>query len=167
MPARKRLDLLSFTPFRLNRLAAEFSQALAADYDRFGIDIPEWRVLATLGQHDTARSAQYVVTCTRTHKSRISRAVAHLVELGLIARGESDDNRREVMLTLTAQGQAVYEGLVPILLRREQAVMTCLTEMEAQTLSRLLTKLEASFGLILCAEESADLGAGGEKVHGE
>jgi len=152
MPARNRLDLLSFTPFRLNRLAAEFSQVLAADYERFGIDIPEWRVLATLGQHATARSAQYVVTCTRTHKSRISRAVAHLVELGLVARGESDDNRREVMLTLTAPGRAVYEEMVPILLGREQAVMACLTEAEAQAWSRLLTKLEASFGLKRCAE---------------
>ncbi len=65
-----RLNLLSFSPFRLNRLATEFSQALAADYARFGIDIPEWRVLATLGQHDGPRSAAYVVRCTRTHKSR-------------------------------------------------------------------------------------------------
>src|SRR5690349_21081885 len=70
------LNLLSFVPFRLNRLAAEISNALAADYARFGIDIPEWRVLATLGMHDEARSANYVVRCTRTHKSHISRAVS-------------------------------------------------------------------------------------------
>ncbi len=72
----ERLNLLKFMPFRLNRLAAEFSNALAMEYmARFGIDIPEWRVLATLGLHDAPRSAQYVVRCTRTHKSRISRAV--------------------------------------------------------------------------------------------
>lgn len=152
MSARRRLDLLAFMPFRLNRLAAEFSQTLAADYARFGIDIPEWRVLATLGQHAEARSAQYVVRCTRTHKSRISRAVSHLVEMGLVARDASEEGGREIMLRLTPQGRAAYEELVPLLLRREQAVMACLTAEEAASLGRLLGKLEGAFGLLRCGD---------------
>jgi DNA-binding MarR family transcriptional regulator len=155
MPVRARLDLLRFIPFRLNRLAASFSQALADDYARFGIDIPEWRVLATLGQHDGACSAQYVATCTRTHKSRISRAVAHLVALGLVVRGDSGENGRTVMLTLTRQGRGIYEELVPILLARERTVMACLDEGEMATFERLLGKLEAGFGLMSCADGKA------------
>lgn len=142
-----RLDLLSFSPFRLNRLATEFSQALAADYARFGIDIPEWRVLATLGQHEDPRSAAYVVRCTRTHKSRISRAVGHLIELGLVARRDDGDDRREIMLQLTEKGRSIYAELVPILLAREAKLLSGFSEVQKREFERLLTVLEGSLGL--------------------
>lgn len=148
-----RLNLLSFSPFRLNRLATEFSQALAADYARFGIDIPEWRVLATLGQHDGPRSAAYVVRCTRTHKSRISRAVSHLMELGLVERQEGGDDRREIMLQLTAQGRATYAELVPILLAREARLLSGFSEAQRRDFEGLLGVLEESLGMVRCREE--------------
>ena len=79
------LDLFRFAPFRLNRLAAEVSSALSIEYrERYGLDIPEWRVLATLGFRNDACSAQYISHCTRTHKSTISRAVTALMARQLI-----------------------------------------------------------------------------------
>ena len=78
---KARLDLFRFVPFRLNRLAAEVSSALSVEYqERYGLDIPEWRVLATLGFRNDACSAQYIAHCTRTHKSTISRAVTALMQ---------------------------------------------------------------------------------------
>ena len=72
-------------PFRLNRLSAEVSSALSAEYQaRYGLDIPEWRVLATLGFRNDPCSAQYIAHCTRTHKSTISRAVTTLMKRQMI-----------------------------------------------------------------------------------
>ena len=95
---RGRLDLFKFIPFRLNRLAAEVSTALSSEYQaRYGLDIPEWRVLATLGFRKEACSAQYISQCTRTHKSTISRAVTALLERKLVERVENADDRREFL----------------------------------------------------------------------
>lgn len=151
-----RLDLLRFVPFRLNRLATEFSNALAADYARIGIDIPEWRVLATLGMHDGPRSATYVVRCTRTHKSRISRAVSHLMALGFVERFDSDDGGREIMLQLTAKGREIYEELLPLLRAREEKLLTCLSAAQRQALDDILLTLEESLELANCQSSSSE-----------
>ncbi len=118
-----KLDLFGFVPFRLNRLAAEVSAALSSEYQqRYGLDIPEWRVLATLGFRDDACTAQYIAHCTRTHKSTISRAVTTLMERQLIERVENEDDRREFALRMTRKGTALYEELIPRLKRREQEI---------------------------------------------
>lgn len=149
----ERLNLLKFMPFRFNRLAAELSNALATEYiSRYGIDIPEWRVLATLGLHEEPRSAQYVVRCTRTHKSRISRAVSSLVTLGYVARLDGAEDKRETLLELTPKGRAVYAELVPLLLKREAAILSCLTADEQAQLDQLMDKLEQNFGLMRCTD---------------
>ncbi|MGY3077503.1 DNA-binding MarR family transcriptional regulator [Bradyrhizobium sp. LM6.10] len=108
-----RLDLFKFAPFRLNRLAAEVSAALSVEYqERHGLDIPAWRVIATLGFRNDACSAQYIAQCTRTHKSTISRAVTMLLHQGLIERVENEADRREFRLQLTKEGAHALRGAV-------------------------------------------------------
>jgi DNA-binding MarR family transcriptional regulator len=153
--AKARLDLFRFVPFRLNRLAAEVSSALAAEYqDRHGLDIPAWRVLATLGFRKEACSAQFISQCTRTHKSTISRAVTALLHDGLIERVENEADRREFRLQLTRKGRALYEELFPRLLRREEEIFACLTAQERKLFSSLLGKIEQSLNLIQTSEEA-------------
>jgi len=150
-----KLDLFRFMPFRLNRLAAEVSSALSSEYqERYGLDIPEWRVLATLGFRNDACSAQYIAHCTRTHKSTISRAVTMLLQQGLIERVENEADRREFRLRLTRKGRTLYEELFPQLLRREDEILACLSAQERKQLSTLLGKIEQSLDLIQTSEEA-------------
>jgi DNA-binding MarR family transcriptional regulator len=153
--ADARLDLFGFVPFRLNRLAAEVSSALSVEYaTRYGLDIPEWRVLATLGFRHEPCSAQYVADCTRTHKSTISRAVTSLMKRQMIERVENADDRREFRLRLTRKGATLYEDLIPRLLRKEQEILSCLSAQERRDLARLLGKLEESLDLVQTSEEA-------------
>jgi len=150
-----RLDLFKFVPFRLNRLAAEVSGALAIEYgERYGLDIPAWRVLATLGFRKEPCSAQYVAECTRTHKSTISRAVTALLQRGFIERVENENDRREFRLRLTRKGRTLYEELFPRLLQREQEILACLSTQERRDFAVLLGKLEAGLSLIQTSEEA-------------
>ena len=149
------LDLFSFVPFRLNRLAAEVSNALSSEYQaRYGLDIPEWRVLATLGFRNKACSAQYIAHCTRTHKSTISRAVTALMTRQLIERVENEDDRREFALRMTRKGEALYEELIPRLKRKEQEILSCLTVQERKDFAALLGKIENSLDLVQTAREA-------------
>ena len=150
-----RLDLFKFVPFQLNRLAAEVSSALSVEYAaRYGLDIPEWRVLATLGFRHHPCSAQYIAHCTRTHKSTISRAVTSLMKQQIIERVENEDDRREFRLRLTRKGAALYEELIPRLLRKEQEILSCLSAQERRDFARLLGKIEQSLDLVQTSEEA-------------
>ena len=149
------LDLFRFVPFQLNRLAAEVSAALASEYQqRYGLDIPEWRVLATLGFRNDACSAQYIAHCTRTHKSTISRAVTALMNRQLVERVENEDDRREFALRMTRKGKTLYQQLIPRLLRKEQEILSCLSARERKDFALMLGKIEQSLDLVQTSEQA-------------
>lgn len=155
-PPDASLDLFRFVPFRLNRLAAEVSAALSGEYrQRYGLDIPEWRVLATLGFRNEACSAQYIAYCTRTHKSTISRAVTALMTRQLVERVENEDDRREYRLRLTRKGKSLYEELIPRLRRKEQDILSCLSAREQKDFAIMLGKIEQSLDLVQTAHEAS------------
>ena len=157
--AKAHLDLFRFTPFRLNRLAAEVSAALSAEYrERYGLDIPEWRVLATLGFREGACTAQYISYCTRTHKSTISRAVTTLMRRKIIERVANENDRREFALQLTHKGRALYEKLIPRLLRKERDILSCLSAGERKNLAAALGKIEQRLGLAQTISEAGKAG---------
>lgn len=138
-----KLDLPSFLPFRLNQLAAEISGRLSTIYaERFGLDIPQWRVLATLVDRDGA-TAQEIVESTRTHKSTISRAVQALTERGLVSADADGDDARSRRLILTAAGKAMMDKIVPLAKRFEQGLLRSLGGAESRQLVDSIAALEA------------------------
>ncbi|MGL5114830.1 MAG: MarR family winged helix-turn-helix transcriptional regulator, partial [Beijerinckiaceae bacterium] len=113
------MQLEAFLPYRLNVAAAALSEGLAKVYGtRFGLDIPGWRVLATLAEHP-ASTATFVGQHSRMHKTKVSRAVGSLIGRGLVARTESATDRREAILSLSPEGCAMFADIVPLALAYE------------------------------------------------
>jgi DNA-binding MarR family transcriptional regulator len=141
-PAPEPLVVLEeFLPYRLNVLAGLTSSALAQIYaDRFGLSIPAWRVIVTLGQYE-CRTARDMAPDGVMHKSTVSRAVAALEKRGLVKRRPNLDDRREEWLALTPQGRVIYEAVAPEALAVGERLLSVLTPQEQKTLSTLIDKL--------------------------
>ena len=61
---------------------------------------------------------------------------------------------REFRLRLTRKGKALYEELIPRLLRKEQEILSCLSAPERKQLALLLGKVEKSLDLVQTSQEA-------------
>ena len=136
-----KLQLEQFLPYRLNRIAAAVSQDFRSVYGpHHDLTIPEWRVLATLGQFE-AMSAKAIGRHSAMHKTKVSRAVRALEERRWLRRRSSEEDRREEILTLTAQGERAYRQIVPKALAFERHLLDQLG-LKAEPLLEALERLE-------------------------
>ena len=141
---RDRIELERFLPYRLSILTNLVSGAIASVYEeRFGLSIPEWRVMAVLALHPGLSAAE-VATHTRMDAVAVSRAVTRLLRAGRLKRSVASDDRRRSVLRLSASGEAVYREIAPVALRCERALLDGLPQAEVEQLDTLLAKLTAS-----------------------
>lgn len=113
-PPLPAFDLYGFTPYRLAVAAKRTSEELARQYrDRFGISIPEWRVLVHLAQSGKV-SVRDIEARVAMEKYEVSRAAKRLREAGLIERKENPEDRRLVILSLTPAGWDMMADLLPM-----------------------------------------------------
>lgn len=138
---RDRLVLDRFLPYRLSVLANTVSRSIARLYaDRFGITIPEWRVLAILGDSGPGTSAE-IRDRTAMDKVQVSRAIQRLLAARLVSRRTDQADRRRATITMTAKGVEVYREVVPLALSREAILLEGFTTEEQRMLDRLLERL--------------------------
>jgi DNA-binding MarR family transcriptional regulator len=141
--ARRRLRLDEFVPYRLSVLTNTVSSAIAGAYaERFGLSIPEWRVMAVLAL-EPGLSAATVAERTAMDKVAVSRAVSHLLRARRVARGFANADRRRSVLRLTSEGEEVYWRVVPFARRYEQNLLADLSESQRAQLNQLLDHLHA------------------------
>ncbi len=139
--AEARLDLDRFVPYRLSVLSNRVSSAIAKEYsDRFGLSIPEWRIMAVLGGTPDL-SAREVAERTAMDKVQVSRAVESLVRARRAARTADAADGRIQRLALTAKGRAIYDEVVPLALHLEEVFLSALKPDERRLFDALMQKL--------------------------
>ena len=137
------LLLERFLPYRLSVLSNLVSGRLAAHYSRrFGLGIPEWRVLAVLAQAPGLSAAE-VAERTAMDKVAVSRAVAALRRDGRIERSADARDRRRSSLRLSPAGAEVYGEVVPVARRLERDLLEALAPGDREALGRIMSALLA------------------------
>src|SRR5579862_1326683 len=135
------LKLEKFLPYQLNVVASLVSLALSRVYARrYGIGVPEWRVLVTLGQYGVM-TGKAIGAHTHMHKTKVSRAVALMEQRKLLLRRSNRADKRESFLSLTAGGQAMYEEVAPHALDFAGRLTEILTPADREAFNRALKQL--------------------------
>jgi DNA-binding MarR family transcriptional regulator len=147
------LDLDRFVPYRLSVLSNRVSSAIAHEYsERFGLSIPEWRIMAVLGQ-SSGLSSRAVAERTAMDKVQVSRAVATLVETKRVQKQTDSEDGRVARLSLTPKGRAIYDEIVPLALHLEEIFLGALSSEERAQFDRLMTKLDRQASLLSAPDD--------------
>jgi DNA-binding MarR family transcriptional regulator len=136
------LQLDAYLPYRLSVASNEVSRLIARAYeDRFGLTIPQWRLICILAE-DGPSTPQSIVARTASDKVVISRAAQALTTRRLIRRRPNAADGRSHHLELTETGRHLHEEVAPLALRYEQDVIAGLSPEDIEGLKRLLRRIE-------------------------
>ena len=139
------LILDEYMPYRLSIASNAVSKLIARAYeDRFGLTIPQWRLMAVLAEKPLTQQA--IVARTAMDKVTVSRAAQGLVNRHLVGRAAHEVDGRSHLLALTEQGRELHAEIAPLALAYEAALLSGLTPAEVETLKRLLLRLETAAG---------------------
>ena len=96
-------------PHRLQLLARMIDRESARQLaEQSGLTLAEWRVLAYAGSSERTSAAE-ICAAFDVDRAEVSRAVARLVEAGLLRREPDEANRKRMMLALTDPGRVLYQ----------------------------------------------------------
>ncbi len=135
------LKLGEFLPYRLSVLSNRVSSLIAAGYtERFAVNIPQWRVIAVLGEAP-GLTATMVAERTAMDKVAVTRAAQGLVAKGHVRRQASQSDGRVTHLVLTGKGKRIYAEIAPLALGYESEILSVLDVDERRQLGSIMSKL--------------------------
>jgi DNA-binding MarR family transcriptional regulator len=159
------LRLDGYLPYRLSVASNAVSRLIARAYeDRFGLTIPQWRLIAVLGEHGPL-TQQAIGARTVMDKVTVSRATQGLVKRRLVQRAPHDADGRSHHLTLSKAGERLYGEVAPVALEYEARLLEHFDPAAIEELKRVLRHLERAAELLFEGRDGRQGGAStGESV---
>ena len=134
-------ELAGFLPYQLSVASNAVSGLIAERYrKRFGLKIPEWRVMAVLGDAGTMTQRD-LTAATVMDKVAVNRAVKVLEDRGLVGRVPNPVDGRSHLLELTGEGRAIHAEVMPLARATERELLDGLDPAEEALLRRLLADM--------------------------
>lgn len=138
-------DLWQFVPYLLNRAGHRIADVFAPVLAEFDLTLPMWRVMASL-RNDGPQRLGDLSQLTTIEVSTLSRLVGQMQERGLLSRERSGRDARAVTVSLTAEGEAITDRLIPAALHYERIALRGMSEAEVALLKRLLLQVYENMG---------------------
>ena len=141
--------------FRVHTLASSlFKGAMQYYVARFGVGLPEMRVLSNLGREGPL-AAHEIVALTAMDKALVSRVLGALNHRGYVTSLSPKTNPRRCTWTLSRAGRELVRRLQPEWRRREAIIQAGITEAEREILGELLDRMFAASERLRAAESVA------------
>lgn len=135
------LILDHFIPYRLSVASNAVSTRISASYrKRFGLKVPEWRLIAILAEGDEMTPLA-LGNIARIDKISVSRAAAALITRGLVMQRANPGDGRSHLLSLTTDGASLYAEIAPAARAMEAELLSGFSARERAMLDRLLRRI--------------------------
>lgn len=133
-------SLSQFLPYQLSLASNAVSGRIAVEYrQRWGLAIPEWRVMAVLG--DVGPLTQRDLTRrTLMDKVAVNRACKGLEERALAERTPNESDGRSHLLDLTETGRQMHSEIMPLARQIEQRLFSGFSAEELDLFRTLLDR---------------------------
>lgn len=143
-PVHTRLS--AFLPYQLSVASTAVSSRIAEQYrTRFGLKVPEWRIMAVLGDAG-ALTQRELTLAALMDKVAVNRACKVLEERGLAARKPNLQDGRSHHLELTEAGREMHSQIMPLAEALSAQVFSKFTQQELDQFRDVLVRICKSSG---------------------
>ena len=73
---------------------------------------------------------------------QVSRAIARLEEKNLLVRTVDEQDKRNLIISVTPKGRSIYQEIAPGMLARNQFLLDCLQQDEQEQLKTILRSIQ-------------------------
>jgi MarR family transcriptional regulator, organic hydroperoxide resistance regulator len=108
-----------------------------------GLSVPMWRALSALHDKDGQTIGQ-LADLTVLDRSSLGRLLEDMAAQGLVERQNPPDDRRAVLIRLSAAGKRRFEVALPVMLEHYRRLLRGVSNDDFRTLMRLLRRMKAN-----------------------
>lgn len=142
-PANKSFRIAEYPFYRINRVAALYSECLDRELKPRGMDQPRWRVLMILNEHDPAAMG-LIAELAVMKLPTLLKVLRRMEDEGLVRTGARLSDQRVTEVSITPKGRKAVDLVRKVAAHVYEQVTGQLSSEDIGTLNDLLHGLETS-----------------------